>query len=74
MIFKRKAIYKGTKYVRIEGEDYSGPKPYTRCEIYNCKYVRKYEENEHKCMWCNEVMKKTGAYKVSITFGYMPID
>ena len=71
MIFKKQAIYIGTKYTRVEGENYLGDVPYTRCEIYNCKYKEIY--NRYECIWCNEVMKKTGAHKVNITFGYMPI-
>lgn len=38
MIFKKQAIYIGTKYTRVEGENYLGYVPFTRCEIYNCKY------------------------------------
>jgi hypothetical protein len=72
MIFKKSAIYKGIKYIRVEGEDYfSSPIPHTRCEIYDCEYEYK---KEGKCIWCNKVMKKTGANKFNITFGYVPIN
>ncbi len=69
MIFKKQAIYIGIKYTRVEGENYFGHVPFTRCEIYNCKY----KDNIYECVVCNRVMKKTGAHKVNITFGYMPI-
>ena len=46
MIFKKQAIYIGTKYTRVEGENYLSQVPYTRCEIYNCKYEGLYNRYE----------------------------
>lgn len=71
MIFKKKAIYKGTRYIRVE-EDYTGLVPNTRCEIYNCKYDG--TRGLEGCDMCNKVLRKTHAHKLDITFGYMPID
>lgn len=69
MIFKKSAIYRGIKYIRVAGEDYTALIPNTRCEIYNCKYEDRYE-----CIMCNQVMKKLHANKIDITLGYMPIE
>ena len=71
MIFKKKAIYKGTKYIRVAGEDYTEFIPNIRCEIYNCKYKREYG---YECIMCNQVMKRVHANKINITLGYIPIE
>lgn len=67
MIFKKQAIYKGTKYIRVN-EDYRDATN-IRSRCYTCKY----REEVNTCLNCQWVMHLVGAEKYIITFGYMPI-
>jgi hypothetical protein len=67
MIFKKQAIYKGTKYIRVNEDYRDTTNIQSRC--YTCKY-RGYV---NICLNCREVMHLVDAERSIITFGYMPI-
>ena len=71
MIFKKMRIYRGIKYIRVAGEDYTELIPNTICKIYNCKYKGIYN---NECIICNLLMEKLHANRIDITLGYVPIE
>ena len=67
MIFKKQAIYKGTKYVRVEEDYRDTTNIQSRC--YKCKH----SGEVNTCLDCQVVMRLVDAERSIITFGYMPV-
>lgn len=67
MIFKKQAIYKGTKYIRVNEDYRDTTNIQSRC--YTCIY----RGEVNTCLNCREVMHLVDAERSIITFGYMPI-